>query len=69
MTRTITVTVPQIQQPKRRAAWMVRLGRKLHPQSVTDGWYASECDPDYTPDSLSVRAHWRVACLLRGARR
>lgn len=69
MSRTITVTAPQIRQPKRRATWMVRLGLRLHPQSVTDEWYASECDPDYAPESLRVLLQWQIACLIRGARK
>lgn len=69
MSRTITITAPQIQQPKRRAAWMVRLGRRLHPEVVTDGWYASDCDPTYRPESPRVRLQWELAILLRGARK
>lgn len=69
MSRTISVRVPDFRQPKRRPAWMVRLGRRLHPEVVTDGWYASDCDPNYKPDSLRVRIQWELAILLRGARK
>lgn len=69
MSRTITVIASQMRQPKRRAAWMVRLGRKLHPEIVTEGWYASDCDPNYNPESLRVRLQWKLAILLRGARK
>lgn len=67
MTRTITVQLPTQKHPH-RAAWMTNLGRRLHPQEVTDAWYAAECPPGFNPPvNLRTRLRWRLACLLRGA--
>lgn len=69
MPRTITITAPQIRQAKRRAAWMVRLGRRLHPQVVTDSWYEAGCPEatSFIPDFPRLTLlRWRIACKLRG---
>jgi hypothetical protein len=45
------------------------LGIKLHPESVTEAWYAADCPPELDARAagipLRVRVQWRVSRLLR----
>jgi hypothetical protein len=54
-----------------RNTTMIRLGTRLHPTEITDAWYAADCPPSLDVSGLSrrVRLQWRIACLLRGAKR
>jgi hypothetical protein len=47
----------------------VRLGLRLHPEAVTDAWYAADCPPRLDASSLPlrVRLQWQLACWLRHA--
>jgi len=46
---------------------------RLHPESVTEAWYAADCPQRFDARSAGVRLldrlRWRVACLLRRCRR
>ena len=47
-----------------------KLGTKIHPEAITEAWYAADCPPsmDYKAAGVSflTRVQWHVACFLRG---
>jgi hypothetical protein len=55
---------------RRRPATLRALGHMLHPEAITEAWYAAQCPPRLTrtvPGRVWLR--WRLAVLLRGADR
>lgn len=64
---TITVTIPARPLRKWRPAFVIALGCRLHPASVTEAWYAQDCPPKLDGGVSPVDLlRWRVACALRG---
>jgi hypothetical protein len=55
----------------RRPEWMRELGRHLHPETITNIWYAQNCPPklDRWSLPLTMRVQWTVECWLRGVHR
>jgi hypothetical protein len=72
MARAITVVLQGYTPPKLRPALLCRLGERLHPDTVTDAWYAADCPPRFKPRDHGVTLRdtlkWKLACFLRGCR-
>jgi hypothetical protein len=65
--RTITVVVPVTPRRQYRPLTLRAFGVKIHPQSVTDAWYAADCPPNFKPPvPFLVRVRWHASRLLRG---
>jgi hypothetical protein len=60
-----------MQQNQMSLSRRYHLGRSLHPESVTEAWYAAKCPPDFSPGRYGIGPwvvlRWRFACWLRGA--
>lgn len=71
-TRTIQIELVGATPGSIRPDCLREVGRRLHPDTITDAWYAADCPPklDWRAAGITRRTwlQWRLACLLRGAR-